>query len=457
MHATPPRHPPFRLPGLRWWIVGLVFLATVINILDRLSVSVLAPVIREQLHLSNFDYAAVGAWFLLAYTFSQGFSGWLHDRIGVRRGYAASVVVWSTAALLHAFACGFGSLCALRIALGLGEGGNWPGGTKVVTAWFPDRERAFALGIINAGSSVGAMLAPPMVVWLRFRFGWQSAFLATGALGFLWLAGWLAFYRECEQHPWMDAAELRLIRAGQSRGPAAVPPTPGARAARWADLLTVRQVWAVVLARLFVDPVWWLYILWLPEYLHTARGMSLQQIGVLASLPFIAAGLGGLAGGALSGRLMVRGWTTNRARKSVILLAACLMPCGILAARAGSTAAALGWISVVTFGFQLWVSNVQVLPADIFPAGQVASVAGLGGVGAGVGSMAFTLATGWVVDHFSYSPILIAAGLLGPLGTLVLFLLVGTIDPRQDVSSPRAPAGPGRPPRFSQPRRHFSG
>ena len=445
MDASPPQKPPFRLPGLRWWIVGLVFLATVINILDRLSVSVLAPVIREQLHLSNFDYAAVGTWFLLAYTVSQGFSGWLHDRIGVRRGFAASVVVWSTAALLHAFARGFGSLCGLRVALGLGEGGNWPGGVKVVTAWFPDRERAFALGIINAGSSVGAMLAPPVIVSLRLRFGWQSAFLATGALGFLWLAGWLAFYRECGQHPWLSDAEFHSIRAGQSRQ------QPVAPAARWADLLAVRQVWAVVLARLLVDPVWWLYILWLPEYLNKARGMSLQQIGAFASLPFVAAGLGGLAGGALSGRLIVRGWTTDRARKSVILLAACLMPCGILAARAGSTASALGWISVVTFGFQLWISNVQVLPADIFPTGQVASVAGLGGVGAGVGSMAFTLATGWVVDHFSYAPVLIAAGLLGPLGTLVLFLLVGTIDPPHDGTPPPDASGPGRPPGLSRP------
>ena len=427
---TPVRR--FRLPGLRWWIVGLVFWATVINILDRLSVSVLAPVIRERLHLTNLDYAKVGTWFLLAYTFSQGFSGWMHDRIGVRRGFAVSVVVWSTAALMHAFARGFASLCVFRVALGLGEGGNWPGGIKVVTAWFPDRERAFALGIINGGSSVGAMLAPPMIVWLRFRFGWQSAFLATGALGFLWLIGWLAFYREPDRHPWAGDDERRFIRAGQARLPTAARPT-----GRWASLLAVRQVWAVVLARLLVDPIWWLYILWLPEYLNKARGMSLQQIGAFASLPFVAAGAGGLAGGALSGALIGRGWTVDRARKAVILLATGLMPCGILAAHTGSTGAALFWISVVTFGFQLWISNVQVLPADIFPPGEVASVAGLGGVGAGVGSMAFTLATGWVVDHFSYAPVLTAAGLLGPLGTLALFLLVGTIEPRPEPS----PAG----------------
>ncbi len=201
----------------------------------------------------------------------------------------------------------------------------------------------------------------------------------------------------------------------------------------------------MVLARLLVDPIWWLYILWLPEYLNKARGLSLQQIGAFASLPFVAAGAGGLAGGALSGYLLGRGWTTDRARKSVILLATCLMPCGILAARSDSTAAALFWISVVTFGFQLWISNVQVLPADLFPPEQVASVAGLGGVGAGIGSMAFTLTTGWVVDHFSYAPVLTAAGLLAPLGTLALFLLVGTIEPRQDgsLTTPDAPRAGG--------------
>ncbi len=233
--STPPntRHPDgppplrrFKLPGLRWWIVGLVFWATVINILDRLSVSVLAPVIREQLHLTNLDYAKVGTWFLLAYTFSQGFSGWMHDRIGVRRGFAVSVVVWSAAALMHAFARGYGSLCFFRVALGLGEGGNWPGGAKVVADWFPDRERALALGIINAGSSVGAMLAPPAIVWLRFRFGWQAAFLATGSLGFLWLAVWLAFYRTREQHPWSTAAELAYIRGGQAPRPVAAASKP---------------------------------------------------------------------------------------------------------------------------------------------------------------------------------------------------------------------------------------
>jgi ACS family hexuronate transporter-like MFS transporter len=419
----------FQLPGLRWWIISLVFGVTVINILDRLSVSVLAPVIRDQLHLTNLAYAEVGTWFLLAYTLSQGASGWMQDRIGARRGFAVSVTVWSLAALMHAWARGFGSLCFFRVALGLGEGGNWPGAIKVITDWFPKRERAFALGIVNGGSSVGAMVAPPIVVWLQLAYGWQAAFLATGSLGFLWLVAWLVFYRARDRHPWLSAGEAAYIREGREQPGdaerAESEPTPP----RWAELLLSRQAWAVIVARLLVDPVWWLYILWLPEYLHKVRGLSMQQIGVMASLPFIAAGIGGLAGGALSGWLMARGWSLNWARKSIIIVAAGLMSCGILAARAEHTAEAIAWISVVTFGFQMWISNVQILPSDLFPPQQVASVAGLGGVGAGLGSMVFTLTTGWVVDHYSYGPILVAAGLLGPLGTLALFFLLGRVEP----------------------------
>jgi ACS family hexuronate transporter-like MFS transporter len=417
----------FVLAGLRWWILGLVFTATVINILDRLSVSVLAPVIRERLHLSSIDYGEVGTWFLLAYTISQGLSGLMHDRIGAKRGFAVSVTVWSASALMHAFARGFTSLCLFRTLLGLGEGGNWPGGVKVITDWFPARERAFALGIINSGSSVGAIMAPPLVIWLQLQFGWQSAFVATGALGFLWLIGWLVLYRSSAEHPWLGRKELEHIRAGQEQKPE--PSENHPPRTRWIELLAVRQVWAIVLSRLAVDPIWWLYILWLPQYLTDSRGMSLKQIGLFASLPFIAAGIGGLVGGGLSGYLIGRGWSTDRARKTVIIIATFLPPCGILAARAETAVEAIAWISVVTFGFQVWINNVQILPSDIFPSYQVASVAGLGGIGAGIGSMAFTLATGWVVQHFSYTPILVTAGLLCPLGTLVLFLLLGRIEP----------------------------
>jgi ACS family hexuronate transporter-like MFS transporter len=226
----------------------------------------------------------------------------------------------------------------------------------------------------------------------------------------------------------LRAREAAYIREGDERPQDIRAASIAPLRPRWIELLLLRQTWAVIVPRLLVDPVWWLYILWLPEYLHKVRGLSMQQIGVLASLPFIAAGLGGLAGGALSAFLLGRGWSLNWARKSIILMAAGLMSCGVPAARAEHTAEAIAWISVVTFGFQMWISNVQILPSDLFPSEQVASVAGLGGVGAGLGSMAFTLTTGWVVDHYSYGPILVAGGLLGPLGTLALLFLLGRVE-----------------------------
>ncbi|HZS09757.1 MAG TPA: MFS transporter [Blastocatellia bacterium] len=412
-----------RVPRLRWWIIGLVFLATLINYIDRLAISVLAPVITADLRLSNLEYASLGTWFLLAYTISQGLSGRLYDRIGTRRGFTASIIVWSLAAMGHALARGLGSLSIFRFALGLGEAGNWPGAAKVVAEWFPVRERAFGMAIFNSGAAIGSIIAPPVIIWLQLRYGWQTTFIITGTLGFLWLALWLLFYQTPDRHRWLTPAERKMITEGQAEGDRKI----SAASPKWGELLQHRQVWAIVLARLLVDPVWWLYITWLPLYLYQARGFSLKQIGLFAWVPYVAADAGSLLGGWMSGFLIGRGWTVDRARKAVIVVAALLMPAGILAARAGDPLVALGLIGVVLFGFQVWINNVQTLPSDFFPDKAVASVAGLGGVGAGIGSMIFILATGWVVDHFSYTPILTAAGLLAPLGTIVLFALAGRI------------------------------
>ena len=429
----------FKLRGLRWWIAGLVFLATLINYIDRLTISVLAPVITTDLRLTNLQYASLGTWFLLAYTISQGLSGRLYDRVGVRRGFTYSIITWSVAAMSHALARSLGSLSALRFLLGLGEAGNWPGAAKTIAEWFPVRERAFGMAIFNSGAALGSIAAPPLIVWLQLRYGWQATFLITGTLGFLWLALWLAFYQPPARHRWLTEAERALIAdeatGGQRDGEtgrenvAPSPRLPVSPSLKWRDLLRYRQVWAIVLARLLVDPVWWLYITWLPLFLNKVYGFDLKKIGLFAWVPYVAADAGSLLGGFASGWLMRRGWTVHAARRATIGLAALLMPAGILAARTPNPMTALALIAVVLFGFQFWINNVQTLPSDLFPAEAVASVAGLGGVGAGVGSMIFTLGTGWVVDHFSYAPVLTAAGLLAPLGTLLLFLLLGTISP----------------------------
>ena len=404
--------------GLRWWIIGLVFLATLINFIDRLTVSILGPVIMSQLQLTNFQFGSITTWFLVAYTASQGLSGRLYDRVGAKRGFTISVLVWSIAASAHAFARGLTDLRVLRVVLGLGEAGNWPGAAKVIAEWFPIRERAFAMGIFNSGVAVGNIVAFPLVTWLQLQFGWKTTFLVTGSLGFGWLALWLWIYDTPERHPSLSKAEFALIREGAAAAP---------RRIVWRQLLEYRQTWAIVLARFLTDPVWWLYITWLPVYLYNVRGFNLKEIGLFGWLPYVTADAGSLLGGYLSGRLIARGWSTDRARKTVIVAAAAFMLAGIPAALTTDRIVALACIACVTFGFQAWINNVQTIPSDVFPAGAVASVAGLGGVGAGLGAIVFTMTTGYVVDHYSYTPILLTAAGLPVLGTAILFTVGGRI------------------------------
>jgi ACS family hexuronate transporter-like MFS transporter len=387
----------------RWWIAGLIFLATLINFLNRLTVSVLAPVITKDLGLTKVQYAAIANAFLIAYTASQGLSGKLYDRIGAKRGFSLSIVVWSLASMAHAFATGLFSLQCFRFLLGLGEAGNWPGAAKVITQWFPVRERALGMGIFNSGTSIGSVLAPPLIIWLQSRFGWQSTFLVLGGAGFGWLILWLVFYEDR---------------------------TPPGRMAQigWIPLLRHREVWAIVLARFCADPVWWLYITWLPLYLYEVHGFSLRDIGAFAWLPYVAADAGALGGGWMSGFLIARGWSVNRARKAVIVGGMLCMSAGVFAAQASSATVALAMIATVLFGFQTWINNVQTMPSDYFPEEAVGAVTGLGGTGAGLGAILLTQATGFVVDRFhSYTPVLIVAGLLPVLGTAVLFGLGGPI------------------------------
>ena len=374
------------------------------------------------------------------YTISQALSGKLYDRIGIKKGFMVSIVVWSVAAMAHAFAVGLKSLSAFRFILGLGEAGNWPGAAKTVAEWFPARQRALGMAIFNSGAAIGAIVAPPIIVGLTAYFGhWYETFLVTGALGFIWLILWWFIYDSPEKHRWLTREEYSVIRGDdEAIEPVAAPETtvgaelqqtaPEEKSVGWFELLTYRQTWGIVLSRFLVDPVWWLYITWLPLYLNQVHGFDLKQIGLFAWVPYVAADAGSLFGGWLSGFLIGRGWSVNAARKAVIGFAACLMPAGILGAFTADSMMALTLIGIVLFGFQVWINNVQTLPSDFFPKTAVGSVAGLGGTGAGIGSMIFTFSTGWVVDHFSYTPILITAGLLAPIGTIVLFAFSGKIE-----------------------------
>lgn len=411
----------FKIGGLRWIIIGLIFFVTLINYIDRLTISVLAPVITADLGLSNVEFGTITIWFLVAYTLSQAVSGKIYDRIGNKLGFTFSVVVWSIGAILHAFATGIGSLSAFRFILGFGEAGNFPGAAKVSAEWFPQKERALAQGIFNSGVALGSIIAPPLIIWLQINYGWKTTFIFTGALGFVWLIFWLILYYSRDRHPWLTASEKNLIEEGEEQTATSLP-SPS-----YTSLLKYKQTWAIILARFLVDPVWWLYITWLPKYLYDARGFDLKQIGAFAWVPFVAAGFGSLFGGWLAKFLIGRGWSVDKARKTIIGVSCLLMPAGIIAAYTDDSMIALAMISIVLFGFQVWINNVQTLPSDFFPKSAVGSVAGLGGMGAGIGSIIFTYTTGWVVDNFSYTPILVAAGLLAPLGTIVLLALSGKI------------------------------
>lgn len=385
-------------------MISLVFWATVVNYLDRQALSVAAPVLREQFHMSNVEYSRVVFAFLFAYTIMNGVSGPMIDRLGTRLGYALCIAWWSVAAILHAFATGAVSLGVFRFLLGMGEAGNWPAGVKVVAEWFPERERALASGLFNSGSAVGAILAPPVVAFILLRFGWQSAFLAVGFSGFLWLAFWWPTYRA--------PAETggTVLRA---------PPA-------W-TLFRTRFVWSFTLSKIFFDPVWYFYIFWFPEYLKNARHFDMASIGKFAWIPFLVAGFGNIFGGMLSSFLLSRGWSVTNARKSSITFFILLMMAAIPAVLAPSPWISIAWVSVAMTGYTGALANMLALPADVFPRESVGSVYGLASMGSGFGGMLFTLITGWVVDHYSYTPVFIGFGILPLLCAAVLWTLTGKL------------------------------
>jgi MFS transporter, ACS family, hexuronate transporter len=381
-------------------MISLVFSATVINYLDRQTLSVAAPVLIEQFHMSNVAYSRIVFAFMLAYTIMNAVSGPMIDRLGTKAGYALCIAWWSASSVLHAFARGPVSLGVYRFLLGMGEAGNWPAGVKVVAEWFPERERALASGVFNSGSSVGAVLAPPLVAYILLRHGWPAAFLVIGLLGFVWLIFWWKFYRTPES---------------------SVSTTPPPAAWR---LFRMRLVWSFTLSKVFMDPVWYFYIFWFPEYLKHARHFDMASIGAYAWIPFALAGIGNLVGGLLGSWLLRRGLSVLAARKSAVTIFALLMTAAIPAVLSGSPWVSIACVSLAMAGYTGGLANMLALPADMFPKNAVASVFGLASMGAGFGGMVFALLTGWVVDHFSFTPVFIGFGLMPLVSATILWTLM---------------------------------
>jgi len=403
----------FRPSRLRWWVVTLLFFVTALNYVDRQTLSVLAPTLRDEFHMSNSDYAFVVNAFLLAYTVMQAASGAFLDSIGTKWGFAVMFVWWSAATFVHRFARGVRSLAVFRFLLGVGEAGNWPAATKAISEWFPANERGSAMGIFNAGSSTGALIAPPLIAFTALRLGWRNTFAVMSVGGLIWLAFWIATYRKPP--------------AGITSVPAAVVVTPKIR---WISLLAHREVWGILLARAIGDPVWWFYIFWLPEYLKHDRGFSLRMIGLVGWIPFLSADLGCLAGGWCSDWLMRRGFSLNRARKTAFAVSA-LIACSATwcVPHTRSAMAALAVMTLATFGVQVCGTLLLTLPADIFPSEVVASVSGLSGFGAGAGGVLSQMLVGWLLDRFSYKPVFALMGSMNPISFLVLMALIPAIRP----------------------------
>jgi ACS family hexuronate transporter-like MFS transporter len=420
--------------NLRWRIILTCFLATTINYLDRQCLSVSAPTISKQFGFSNSDYSSIIISFLIAYTIMQAVSGRIIDKIGTRLGMALSVLLWSIAGILHSLANGLWAFRIFRFLLGMGEAGNWPASTKVVSEWFPARERGLAVAIFDSGSSLGAILAPPVVIAITLHFGWRPAFVAVGCIGFLWLGLWLRMYRRPEEHPRISSSELEMI----TRSRRAEQEKEGPRV-RWISLLRISAVWGVILGRALTDCCWWFYVYWLPKYLSDARGFSLAEIGMFAWIPFVAVDFGNLGGGWLSGRFLRRGWTINAARKAVMIMGVVGMVAGLPAGFTNSARLCLFLIAVATLSYSAWGTMMLTLPTDLFESSVVASVSGLSGMGAGLGGILFTWIIGKVADRFSYQPIFIAAGLMPLLAFVLVQLLIPNIQRLELLSSVPGP------------------
>jgi ACS family hexuronate transporter-like MFS transporter len=420
---------------LRWYIVGLLFAGSAISYIDRQALSINAPAIRDEFGLTNTEYAYLVTAFLVAYTFGYSASGYLVDKIGTRLAFTFFMVSWSIVAALHGFASGFGSLGALRFLLGLAEAGAVPASMRAISEWFPERERSMASGIFAAGTPGGILLAAPLVAFLTLSFGWRMAFIVTGLFGLLWLVPWLWLYHVPERHPRISPVEQRWIVGGR------VQHRPGT--ARMADLLRYRQPWAIIIGRFMMDPVWWFYVFWLPNYLADERGFSLQAIGEFAWIPFVAGMLGTVSGGCLSAWLVRRYGSLTFARKAVLFLSAAGSLLGIPAVFVSDAWLSLTLICLVTFSLGAWATTIMTLAADILPPNLVGSMTGLSGTGAALGGIVFTVATGWLVDNYSYWPVFALAATSPLVGFAVLTRLMPEI--RQiHVERPLARRGQAR-------------
>lgn len=399
---------------IRWWIVALLFLSTVINYMDRQNLSILARTIQNDLHISDIQYANVVQAFLLAYTLSYLLAGRVTDWLGTRASMAVFIIWWSVSDMLTSLSRSLWSLGCFRFLLGIGEPGNYTAAPKAVAEWFAPKERALIIGIYTAGATLGATLAPPLIAFLASRFNWHIVFLCTGSLGLCWVIPWLWMYHRPEEHPRLAPEDLRLIRSESE---------PAVRIQRrnlWSDAFRSRETWILTVARLLTDPVWYFYLFWFPKYLGDARGMTLIEVGRIAWIVYLAADIGCVLGGFLSGRLIRRGLSPAASRVRIMAIAAVLLPLSPLVPRAPTPLLAVLIGAIAAFAHLAWQTCLSTLVVDLYPKHILGTVFGIVAAGSGLGGMISTNIIGRLVTHYSYAPVFLFMGFLHPLAFLLV-------------------------------------
>ncbi len=411
---------PSTIPSLRWWIAGLLFLSTVLNYIDRQTLSVLAPYLKTDYRWTNADFALIVISFRVANAIGQSMGGRLIDRVGTRNGLSLTVLWYSVAAMATSFANGLKSFCTFRFFLGAGEAANWPGATKAVSEWFPKRERALAVALFESGGCVGAAIAPFLVVWLYHTFGgWRYAFVITGSLGLLWLILWRLLYHPPESHPRIRASERSMIL----REKAEEQQQEEASSPRWLQLLRRRKTWGIIMGRALIDPVWFFVADWFVIYL-VSKDIRLEEGLLVFWIPFVAADLGNFFGGGLSGWLIKRGWPVIRARKAVVVFGGLGMFTLAFAAFSSSPFALAAIFGFSMFAYASFSTMVLTLPSDLFQSKSVATVSGMSGTAAQIGTILCTFLVGYVSDHYSFTPILIVASLIPVIAMVMILTLI---------------------------------
>ncbi|WP_394972692.1 MFS transporter [uncultured Croceitalea sp.] len=408
------------IKNLRWYIIGTIFLATTINYIDRQALSVAAPVIKKDLELSNEQYGWIVSAFLLAYAIMQLVSGIIIDKIGTKKGFSLSVIWWSIANMLHAFGSGMLSLGIFRFLLGIGEAGNYPSAMKAISEWFPKKERSKAVGILNMGPGMGAIIAPPLMAWLIIAYGWEMAFVITGAIGFLWLVLWRWIYYLPKKHPRISKEELLDIQEDQQE-------TIEKNKTPWFNYFKYKEVWGLALSRFVSDGVFYFFVFWLPSWLSDEKGFTLTDIALFAWIPFVLSDVGSFVGGWTGSRLMKKGFSLDTSRKRIIWIGAILVVPILGCLFIDSPYWAIALISFALFATQFKQSALFTIPIDLFSKKDAASVWGISGSAGSFGAMLFTPVIGWLVDTISYSPVFIIVAFLHILSAIIIMFFIPKI------------------------------